>query len=110
MVFLDRYPSVYEDEVFFNYPAFQAEFGLRPWQVEASAPHWQDLWAYDLSVFHFVQWGVIRTFGLSLATIRSTNLLSSALAVAVLCAVLLECGKPVLGVLLALIWVGDRSY
>jgi hypothetical protein len=108
--FLDRYPSVYEDEVFYNYPALQAEYGLRPWQIESSAPHWRDLWGYDLTLLHYVQRAAIRTFGLSLATMRSTSLVPSVLAVAGLCALLIECGAPALGVLLAVLWVGDRSY
>ena len=108
--FLDRYPSVYEDEVFYNYPALKAEYGLRPWQIESSAPHWRDLWGYDLTLLHYVQHAAIRTFGPSLASMRSTSLVPSVLGVAFLCAVLIECGAPALGVLLAVLWVGDRSY
>jgi hypothetical protein len=108
--YLDRDPSVYQDEVFFNYPALQSEFGLRPWQVGPSAPHWQDVWAYDLSIFHVVQQMAIHTWGLSLRTMRCTNLLPAVLAIAVLCAVLLESGAPVASVLLAVLWMGDRSY
>jgi hypothetical protein len=108
--FLDRYPSVYEDEVFYNYPALQAEYGLRPWQIESSAPHWRDLWGYDLTLLHYLQHAAIRTFGLSLTTMRSTSLVPSVLGVAFLCAVLVESGAPALSVLLAVLWVGDRSY
>jgi hypothetical protein len=108
--YLDRYPSFYIDETFFNYPPVaKLKGGDFIYQLSLDAPHWESVWAYNGPFFPRLQWLTFTLFGSTQLTWRLPEFICGFVSVGLLCNYLAKAGFPWSCVLLAVGWLGDRS-
>lgn len=107
---LGRYPSFYEDEVFFVLPALRGAAG-HPfvYAVSAKAPFAEQAWGYHGPLFPRLLELLFHVAGYSVALTRLPNVVGAWLAVLLVVLFLARRGYGYAGVLLAVLWCGDRA-
>ena len=108
-VSLDRYPQIYPDDSFYNYPAISYLEGKGFKYKVANAPHGDSCFGYHAPIFPHLQVAVFRQLGASQFTFRATQYISAYLAITILCNFLIARRLPLAAVVLAASWLGDRS-
>jgi hypothetical protein len=107
---LDRYPTLYIDESFFNYPAISYLEGRGfKYRVSPAAPYGDDLWAYHGPFYPRLQVLTFSVLGISEYNCRLPQLAASHLALLLLCSCLLSFGLFRTSLIVAFAWLGDRS-
>jgi len=107
---IDRYPSFYVDDAFFNYPAIRAAHG-EPllYKVRQDAPYSGEVWAYHGPLYPHLQEAAFELFGVSQATARLSDFLGGWLAALLLTFFLVRRGYRIAPLIFAVLWVGDRA-
>ena len=106
---LDRYPLYYVDEPFFNYPAIHhLEGGGLTYRVSPLQPHGDTVFALHAPFYPHLQVLTFRFLGKNQFACRIPQYLSAYLAVLVLSVFLVRRGLWGPGLLLPIVWVGDR--
>lgn len=108
---LDRYPLVNAiDEPLLNQPAISCLDGHSLlWAPAPHAPYENELWFYHGPFYPRFQTLTFRMLGISEFSSRLPQYLASSLAIFALSLVLIYSGLPKTGVLLLIVWLGDRS-
>jgi hypothetical protein len=108
---LDRYPLVNAiDEPALNQPAISYHDGHSLlWAPAPNAPYENELWFYHGPFYPRFQTFTFRILGISEFSSRLPQYLASSLAILALSLVLIYSGLPKTGVLLPIVWLGDRS-
>jgi len=108
---LDRYPLVNAiDEPMLNQPAISYLDGHSLlWAPAPHAPFENELWFYHGPFYPRFQTFTFRILGISEFSSRLPQYLASSLAIFALSLVLIYSGLPKTGVLLLIVWLGDRS-
>jgi hypothetical protein len=107
---LDRYPSFFFDEPFFNIPAQRYVDGRSfTYNLHSEAPNKDRMLAYQVPFFFRMQILVFKVIGISHFSCRIPGYLAGHLSVLLLCLFLLRNGFVLAPVGLSLFWIGDRS-
>ena len=108
---LDRYPFVNAiDEPLLNQPAISYHDGHSlMWAPAPHAPYENELWFYHGPFYPRFQTFTFRMLGVSEFSSRLPQYLASSLAILALSLVLICSDLPKTGVLLLIVWLGDRS-
>ena len=107
---LDRYPSFYEDEVFFVLPALRAATGHPfTYAVTSAAPFEQVAWGYHGPLLPRLLELLFHLFGYSVRLSRLPNVAGGWAAVALMVLFLGRRGYRYAGLVLAVLWCGDRA-
>jgi hypothetical protein len=108
--YLDRYPSPYVDEGFFNLPAARVHDGMSfAVPAAASAPYGETLWAYHAPFYPHLQVLTFRILGVTTFATRIPQYLAGFLAVLLLSIILIRFQCFWCAILVPLVWLGDRS-
>jgi 4-amino-4-deoxy-L-arabinose transferase-like glycosyltransferase len=104
------YPSFYWDDPFFAFPAYKAALG-RPfvYVVSSTAPFADKLWGYHGPLYPHLLIPLFRIFGYSRWVARAPGFLGGWLAVLLMVWFLNRRGYRVAGLILAILWCGDRA-
>src|ERR1035441_7783302 len=108
---LDRYPLINAiDEPVLNQPAISCHDGHSLlWAPAPHAPYENELWFYHGPFYPRFQIFTFRILGVSEFSSRLPQYLASSLAILALSLVLICSDLPKTGVLLLIVWLGDRS-
>jgi len=108
---LDRYPLVNAiDEPLLNQPAISYHDGHSLlWAPAPHAPYENEIWFYHGPFYPRFQTFTFRLLGVSEFSSRLPQYLASSLAILALSLVLIYSELPIAGVLLSIVWLGDRS-
>jgi hypothetical protein len=107
---VDRYPLFYVDDGFFVYPALKAALGGPfVYNVSASAPFGNTLWAYHGPVLPNLEIVLFRIFGYSSFLSRLPDFVGGWLAALLILLFLNRRGYRYAGLAFVILWAGDRS-
>ena len=107
---LGRYPALFIDESFFNYPAIRfIEHRGFNYSVSPDAPHGDTIWAYHGPLFPRLQIITFSILGISQFTSRLPEYLAAHAAILFLCRYFVRRELPLSAIILAEVWFGDRS-
>lgn len=108
---LETYPTPYGDESFYTAPAVSyLDHQGFVHQTDPAAPYGDRVWAYHGPFYPWVAVPSFAAFGVSHWAGRLPQFLAANLGVALLCCSLIRRGFPLTSIIVAIVWVGDRSF
>jgi Dolichyl-phosphate-mannose-protein mannosyltransferase len=109
-IHLDRYPQFYVDEPFYNYPPIRySHLGFYSYRHSVDTPHGDEIYCYNGPFNSRFQRLNFRVLGSGLASWRMPQFICGNLAILTLCWHLIRHGRVISGVVVPVVWAGDRS-
>ena len=107
---LDRYPRVYMDEAWFNYPAVHyLDHGSLVWKFHPDLPYGDIISAFHGPFYPRLQVLTFKMLGVNQFACRIPQYFAIHIALLLLCIILIRRGFWISAILLPIIWIGDRA-